>query len=66
MTRMKDHYNFSAARRGKFFRPDAKLVPPVHLQPDVLASLLELADARKTSLSDVVNTLLKEHFKKRP
>lgn len=63
---MEDHYDFSAAKRGRFFRADASFVPPVHLQPDVLACLLELADARKVSLNDLVNTLLKEHLKKRP
>jgi len=30
---MKDEYDFSKAERGRFFRPDAKLVPP----PNALA-----------------------------
>jgi len=30
---MKDEYDFSTAARGKFFRKDARLVPPVHLEP---------------------------------
>lgn len=34
---MKDEYDFSAAIRGKFARPDAQLIPAVHLDPDVLA-----------------------------
>lgn len=57
---MKDEYDFSAAERGKFFRKGARLVPPVHLEPDVLAYLSELAVTRGTSLNDLVNTLLKE------
>ena len=27
---MKDEYDFSKAERGRFFRPDAVLVPPEH------------------------------------
>ncbi len=57
---MKDEYDFSAAERGKFFQQGARLVPPVHLEPDVLAYLSELADAKGTSLNELVNTLLKE------
>lgn len=57
---MKDEYDLSTAGRGKFFRTGAHLVPPVHLEPDVLAYLSELAVRRGTSLNDLVNTLLKE------
>lgn len=34
---MKDEYNFSGAARGKFYRPDAQMIPPVRLDPEVLA-----------------------------
>ncbi len=57
---MKDEYDFSAAARGKFSRPDAELIPPVHLAPDVLAYLAERARARGVSLSGLVNDLLKK------
>ncbi|WP_354110909.1 hypothetical protein [Bradyrhizobium sp. S3.12.5] len=57
---MKDEYDFSTAERGKFFRKGGRIVPPVHLEPDVLAYLSELADAKGTSLNELVNTLLKE------
>ncbi len=33
---------------------------PVHLEPEVLDTLAELADARGTSLSALVNDLLKK------
>jgi hypothetical protein len=55
---MKDEYDFSAAARGKFYRPDAQLIPPVHLDPDVLASLADRANG--VSLSGLVNDLLKK------
>ena len=32
---MKREYDFSKGERGKFFRPNAELNIPVHLEPDV-------------------------------
>lgn len=58
---MKDEYNFSSAERGRFFRKDAVLVPPVHLDPRVLAFLTPRAQARGISLNELVNELLKRH-----
>jgi hypothetical protein len=57
---MKDEYDFSNAERGKFFREGARLVPPVHLDPEVLEYLIERAAARGISLSSLVNTLLRK------
>jgi hypothetical protein len=57
---MQDEYDFSHAQRGKFYREDAELVPPVHLEPDVLKYLQERAEAHGTSLSQLVNQLLKK------
>ena len=57
---MKDEYDFSNAERGKFFRDGARLVPPVHLDPEVLEYLVERASARGVSLSSLVNTLLRK------
>jgi len=57
---MKDEYDFSNAERGKFFREGARLVPPVHLDPEVLDYLSQRAAARGISLSSLVNTLLRK------
>lgn len=57
---MKDEYDFSNAQRGRFYRRDAALVPPVHLDPEVLAFLTARAEARGVSLSELVNALLKK------
>jgi hypothetical protein len=43
---MKDGYDFSKAARGRFYRPDAELIPPVHLEPEVLTFLTARAEAR--------------------
>ncbi len=61
---MKDEYDFSTAKRGKFFREGARLVPPVHLEPEVLDSLSEVAKARGVSLNSLVNTLLKKDIER--
>ena len=36
---MQDEYDFTKAVRGKFYRPGLKLIPPVHLEPEVLDTL---------------------------
>ncbi len=57
---MKDEYDFSAAERGKFFRKGATLVPPIHLEPEILRYLSERAAAQGTSLNMLVNRLLQK------
>jgi hypothetical protein len=57
---MKDEYDFSKAERGRFYRKDAALAPPVHLDPEVLAFLTARAQARGMPLSELVNALLKK------
>ncbi|WP_158808997.1 hypothetical protein [Beijerinckia sp. L45] len=57
---MKDGFGFSDGVRGQFFRPDATLVPPVHLDPEVLRYLSERATSQGMSLSALVNRLLKK------
>jgi len=57
---VKDEYDFAGAERGKFYRKDAVLVPPVHLDTDVLKYLVERANARGASLSELVNQLLRK------
>jgi hypothetical protein len=61
---MKDEYDFSIAGRRKFFREGARLVPPVHLDPDVLDYLADRASARGISLSSLVNTLLRKDIER--
>ena len=57
---MKDDYDFTGAERGKFYRKDAELVPPLHLEPDVLRYFLSRAQARGSTLSELVNQLLRK------
>jgi CRISPR/Cas system-associated protein Csm6 len=57
---LKDEYDFKGAERGKFYRKDAVLVPPVRLEPEVLQFLLERAQARGATLDELVNELLRK------
>jgi hypothetical protein len=57
---MKDEYDFSNAEQGRFYRANAVLIPPVHLDPEVLAFLVPRAEARGMSLSELVNALLRK------
>ena len=57
---MKDEYDFSKGKRGKFFSAGAEFIPPVHLEKEVLAWLSARAEARGTTLSELVNELLKK------
>lgn len=57
---MRDEYDFAGGERGKFHRPDVRLVPPVHLEPDVLSYLTERAKDEGTTLNALVNELLKK------
>ena len=59
---MKDEYDFSKAERGRFYRKDAALVPPVHLEPAVLAFLTARAQARGITVNELVNELLKKNI----
>lgn len=44
---VQNEYDFSKAERGKFYRPDAVLAPPVHLDPEVLAFLTARGSERR-------------------
>jgi hypothetical protein len=57
---MKDEYDFSKAERGRFYRPNAVLIPPAQLDPEVVAFLTARAEARGVSLSELINVLLKK------
>lgn len=59
---MLPEYDLSKGVRGKFYRPNAVLVPPVHLDPEVLEILRRRAEQSGVSLNSLVNALLKERI----
>lgn len=56
---MRQEYDFAAGERGKFHRPGARLIAPIHLESDVLDYLSERAEARGQTLEQLVNGLLR-------
>jgi hypothetical protein len=57
---MKQHYDFSKAERGKFYRPGVKLNLPICFDEEVLAFVMRIARKRKKDLSAVVNQILRD------
>ncbi len=55
---MRREYDFSEGVRGKFCRPDAKLLIPVYLEPKVQAAVAERAAKDGLGVSETVNRLL--------
>jgi hypothetical protein len=56
---MKREYDFSAGKRGKFYRAGAKLNLPVYLDQEVLAYLQKLAAAKGVEIGTLVNDILR-------
>lgn len=57
---MKDEYDFSRGRRGKFYRPNVKFNMPVYLDADVFDYPSTLAKAKSVEIGDRVNKLLRK------
>ncbi len=53
--------DFSKGVRGKFYRPDAKFILPVHLNADVAHALTRSAQSEGVEINDFVSQLLDEH-----
>jgi hypothetical protein len=55
---MKNEYDFSGGKRGRFFKPDAEINLPVYLNADVLAFVQNIAKKKNSDVSVVVNQLI--------
>lgn len=54
--------DFSGSQRGRFHRPGAALIAPIHLEPEVQAFLQPRAERRGMELGAFVNLLLKKEI----
>ena len=63
---MRREYDFSKGVRGKFYRPDVKLLIPVYLEPKVQAFVADRAAKDGTEVSEVVNRMLRREIAARP
>ncbi|MEE4376923.1 MAG: hypothetical protein V2J55_05340 [Candidatus Competibacteraceae bacterium] len=57
---MPKEIDFSNGERGKFYRKNARLQLPIHLEASVQDTLAALANAKGVDLSVFVNELLKK------
>ena len=59
---MKREFDFSKAKRGKFYRADIELNIPVYLDRDVAEAVRQRASRTNTSLGVIVNRWLREEI----
>lgn len=59
---MKEEYDFSKGKRGKFYRTRAVFKLPVYLDETVQSYLAAKAQSKGVELSDLVNDLLKKEI----
>jgi hypothetical protein len=55
---MKSEYDFTNATRGKFYKKNAEYHTPVYLDPKLEVYFIKLAQVKKLSLNEVVNSVL--------
>ena len=57
---MREEYDFSNGKRGKFYKPNATINLPVYLDNEVLDYFSARAKAKGVELNIMVNELLKK------
>ena len=57
---MKNEYDFSNAKRGRFYRPDATMSIPLYLDQDIEAWFADKAKAKGIDLQQLINDLLRK------
>lgn len=60
---MKAEYDFSKAKRGQFYNPEAVFSFPVYLEPDVDEYLNKLASEKDIDIQQLVNEWLRANIK---
>ncbi len=56
---MKEEYDFTDAEQGKFYRPMEELEIPIYIDKNIQKVIVSVADKSNKSISELVNTLLK-------
>ena len=57
---MQNEYDFSNAKRGKFYNPGVTHQLPVYLEPEVLDYFADKAKHKGVELNTLINELLKK------
>ena len=55
---MKDHYDFTGAVKGKYYRPSRELHVPLYLTESVAQGLLKLSENSGKNVEELANYLL--------
>ncbi|HEY5615494.1 MAG TPA: hypothetical protein VIL52_05685 [Bacteroidota bacterium] len=58
---MKKEYDFSTAKRGRFFHSNTKLNLPIYLDRDIAKVVHLVARKKKTDAQTVVNNMLRKN-----
>lgn len=56
---MKKEYDFTEAKRGKFYRENVKLNLPVYLDEEAFSFVQSIADKHSTDPSSIANQLIR-------
>ncbi len=56
---MKKEYDFTDAEQGRFYRPIEKLEIPIYVDNDIQNVIVSVAERSNKSVSELVNSLLK-------
>ncbi len=56
---MKKEYDFTDSEQGKFYRPMDELEIPIYIDKNIQKVIVSVADKSNKSISELVNTLLK-------
>jgi len=60
---MKEQYDFSKGKRGKFYHPNTVFSFPVYLEPDVNDFMSKLAEEQDIDIQELVNEWLRVSIK---
>ncbi|MGK7961525.1 hypothetical protein [Crocosphaera sp.] len=60
---MKENYDFSQGKQGKFYDPNAVFQCSVYLEPDVNEFMTKLAQEKGVEVEILVNELLRNQIK---
>jgi len=59
---MKEQYDFSKGKRGKYSRPLAELHLPIYLEPKLEEYFQKIAEKKNIDLSKIVNIILEKEM----
>jgi len=59
---MKNEYDFSKGKRGRFYHPDAEFNIPIYLEPEIADFIKQIAFEKDTDMNDIVNDWLKNNI----